>query len=195
MGKLVVVNHISLDGVMQAPARTDEDRRGGFQHGGWAVPNNDPVMGQKMAQKIHEGKARGSSLLLGRRTYQDFADIWPAQPDNPFTAVLDNARKYVASNTLQEPLPWRNSKLLAGDAADAVAELKCGEDLTLLGSGELLWSLTARDLIDQYLLMIHPLILGCGRRLFADDTPFAKLRLADSVTTTTGVVIANYEAC
>jgi dihydrofolate reductase len=137
--------------------------------------------------------ARGSDLLFGRRTYEDFAGFWPHQSDNPFTEVLDNARKYVASTTLEEPLPWRNSTLLEGDAADAVAELKQGpgQDLVLLGSGELARALMQRALVDEYVLLIHPLVLGSGRRLF-DDAEFAALRLVDSVATTSGVVIATY---
>ncbi|HSJ53818.1 MAG TPA: dihydrofolate reductase family protein, partial [Anaerolineae bacterium] len=177
--------------VMQAPGRPDEDRRGGFQHGGWAQPNNDAVMGRVMG----EGMAKGADLLLGRRTYEDFAAFWPKQEDNPFTTVLNNSQKYVASRTLQEPLPWINSTLLKGDAAEAVARLKeePGKDLLVFGSGELVRSLMGRNLIDEYMLMIHPLILGSGRRLFVDGGAFSALRLVDSVTTTTGVVIATYQ--
>jgi dihydrofolate reductase len=191
MSRVVVINHVTLDGVMQAPGRPDEDRRGGFEHGGWAVPGNDDVMARVMA----EGMARGGPLLLGRRTYEDFYEFWPKQSDNPFTEVLDNARKYVASTTLREPLPWSNSTLLDGDAAEAVRALRRqpGDDIGVLGSGELVRSLMRHDLVDEYLLMIHPLILGTGRRLFPDGGPPTRLRLADSVTTTTGVVIATYQ--
>jgi dihydrofolate reductase len=188
--RLVVFNHLTLDGVMQAPGRPDEDTRGGFAHGGWALPYNDPVMGRV----VGEAMAQGGALLLGRRTYEDFAGYWPYQTDNPFTPVLDNTQKYVASTTLKEPLPWRNSTLLDGDAADAVAKLKeqPGKDLVVLGSGALVKSLLQRDLIDELLLTIHPLILGSGRRLFPDGGPPATLRLVDSEPTTTGVVIARY---
>jgi dihydrofolate reductase len=191
MRKVTVTNNLSLDGVMQAPGRPDEDTRGGFQRGGWALPYNDEVMGRVMG----EGMAQTGALLLGRRTYQDFAGYWPHQKDNPFTEVLDKVQKYVASTTLTEPLPWRNSTLLEGDAADAVARLKeqPGPDIAILGSGELIQSLRARHLIDGYVLIIHPLILGSGRRLFPDGAP-AALRLTNSVTTTTGVVIAMYQA-
>jgi dihydrofolate reductase len=190
MGKIVVFTSLTLDGVMQAPGRPDEDQRGGFDRGGWAQPYNDPVMAQVAAK----GMAQQGSLLPGRRTYEDFFSFWPQQPDNPFTEALDNTRKYVASTTLDEPLPWRNSTLLKGDAADAVAELKgqSDEDLTVLGSGELVQSLRRRGLIDEYLLLIHPLVLGAGRKLFPDGGPPAELRLADTVTTTTGVIIATY---
>jgi dihydrofolate reductase len=191
MGNLVVINHVSLDGVMQAPGRPDEDTRGGFEHGGWAMPDNDEVMGRVMGETMGEG----GSLLLGRRTYEDFYGYWPSQKDNPFTDVLDNIHKYVASTTLKEPLPWNNSTLLGGDATEAVAGLKkqSGNDIGVLGSGQLVQSLMRNELIDRYVLMIHPLVLGSGRRLFADGGPLVNLRLVDSVVTTTGVVIASYE--
>jgi dihydrofolate reductase len=190
MSRVVVTNHVTLDGVMQAPGRPDEDVRGGFDRGGWAIPDNDPVMGRVMG----EGMAQPGALLLGRRTYEDFASYWPHQKDNPFTEVLDNVQKYVASTTLSEPLPWKNSTLLEGDAADAVAGLKqqSGPDLGILGSGELIQSLRRRNLIDEYVLLIHPLVLGRGRRLFPDGASPAELRLVNSVTTTTGVIIATY---
>jgi dihydrofolate reductase len=191
MRKVVVTNNLTLDGVMQAPGRPDEDVRGGFDRGGWALRYNDPVMGRVMG----EGMAQAGALLLGRRTYEDFASVWPNRTDNPFTEVLDATQKYVASTTLAEPLPWKNSTLLKGDAADAVADLKQqpGPDLTILGSGELIQSLRRRNLIDEYVLLIHPLVLGSGRRLFPDGSPPADLRLASSVTTTTGVMIATYQ--
>lgn len=137
--------------------------------------------------------ARGGSLLLGRWTYESFAGFWPHQKDNPYTDALNNAQKYVVSRTLTEPLPWQNSTVLQGDVADAVAGLKERSDIGVLGSGELIRSLMPHRLIDTYLLMIHPLVLGSGRRLFPDGGPPATLRLADSVTTTTGVIIATYE--
>jgi len=190
MRRIHTFTHVSLDGVMQAPGRPDEDRRGGFEHGGWAMPGNDPVMGKV----IGESMAQGGSLLFGRRTYEDFAAVWPARKGNPFTEVLDRAQKYVASRTLREPLPWQNSTLLAGDAAESVARLKeqPGDDLLVLGSGELLRALTRYGLVDEYLLLIHPLVLGRGQRLFDDDGPRSALQLVRSVTTTTGVVIASY---
>jgi dihydrofolate reductase len=191
MSKVVVTNSLTLDGVMQAPGRPDEDVRGGFDRGGWALAYNDPVMGRVMG----EGMARSGALLLGRRTYEDFAGFWPRQTDNPFTEMLDNVQKYVASTTLPPALPWKNSTLLDGDAADAVADLKQrpGPNLVILGSGELIQSLRRRNLIDEYVLLIHPLVLGSGRHLFPDGTPPADLRLVGSVTTTTGVMIATYQ--
>jgi dihydrofolate reductase len=191
MSRIVVFNSLTLDGVMQAPGRPDEDLRGGFTRGGWAQPYNDPVM----ARVATEGMADSGSLLLGRRTYEAFFSFWPHQKDNPFTEVLNNTLKYVASTTLEEPLPWSNSALLKGEAAEAVAKLRQqpGKDIVILGSGELVQSLMRHSLVDQYVLLIHPLVLGSGRRLFGDGAVFAPLRLVDTATTTTGVVIATYQ--
>jgi dihydrofolate reductase len=192
VSKISVVDSLTLDGVMQAPGRPDEDPRGGFEQGGWAIPYNDPVMGRFMGERM---AARAGALLLGRRTYQNFEGFWPHQVDNPFTDVLNNTQKYVASRTLQEPLAWSNSTLLKGDAAQAVARLKQerpDQDLTVLGSGELLRTLMRNSLVDEYLLLIHPLVLGKGRRLFNEGDAAQALRLVDSVTTTTDVMIANY---
>jgi dihydrofolate reductase len=191
MSRVVVFTSLSIDGVMQAPGRADEDRRGGFEHGGWAVGYDDQVMAGRVAEQM----ASSGTLLLGRRTYEDLYSYWPHQKDNPFTEVLDNTLKHVASRTLQEPLPWRNSELLEGDAAEAVARLKQqpGKDMVVLGSGDLVQSLLRRDLVDRYVLLIHPLVLGSGRRLFGDGAVPTALRLAGSVTTTTGVVLATYD--
>jgi dihydrofolate reductase len=192
MSRVVVVNHVTLDGVMQAPSGSGEDPRGGFAHGGWAVPYQDEVMGRVMGE--HMAAAEGGALLLGRWTYESFAAYWPKQTDNPFTPVLNARMKYVASNTLSEPLPWENSTLLSGDAAAAVAELKRERegDLAVLGSGRLIQSLLRADLIDELLLTIHPIVLGSGQRLFPDGGAPARFRLADITTTTTGVIIATY---
>jgi dihydrofolate reductase len=191
MSRLVVNENLTLDGVMQSPADPDEDRRDGFEHGGWAPPYFDQVMGDWAA----EGMARGGAMLFGRRTFEQFASFWPTQPDdNPFAAVLNNRQKYVASRTLEEPLSWRNSTLLQGDAMEAVAKLKeQPDDLGVLGSGELVQSLMRANLVDEYVLLIHPLVLGSGRRLFPDGGPSAAFRLVDTKTTTTGVVIATYQ--
>jgi dihydrofolate reductase len=188
MGKIVVFNHLTLDGVMQAPAGPDEDRRGGFAHGGWAAPRMDPAM----AGAVGEGSWE---FLFGRRTYEQFAGFWPYQSaENPFAAALNNGQKYVASRTLREPLPWANSTLLKGDAGEAMAGLKeQGKDLLVFGSGELVQSLLGRGLVDTFVLMIHPLVLGTGRRLFPDRGAPAAFRLVDARTTTTGVVIATYQ--
>jgi dihydrofolate reductase len=189
MRKVVVLENLTLDGVMQGPGRPGEDTRGGFTHSGWSMPYNDAVKGQAMG----EGMSKGADLLFGRRTYEDFFAVWPKRTNNPFTPVLDAARKYVASRTLTEPLPWQNSVLLQGGAADAVARLKeeDGLDLLVLGSGMLAEALRRRGLVDEYILMIHPLVLGTGRRLFADGGT-SWLTLVKSVLTTTGVTIATY---
>ncbi len=191
MGKIVVFMNLTLDGVMQAPGRPDEDRRGGFEYGGWATPYADPGIGKAAGESM----ATSGALLFGRRTYEDFYNVWPNRTDNPFTAVLNNTQKYVASTTLKEPLPWINSTLLKGDAAEAVVRLKKqpGKDIVILGSGELVRSLMRRDLIDEYVLLIHPLVLGSGHRLFIDGGAFAALRLVNVQSTTAGVVIVTYQ--
>lgn len=194
MTRIVAFENVTLDGVMQAPGRPDEDSRGGFRHGGWATPYADEVAGRAAA----EGMAQTEAILLGRRTYEDFASVWPKQGDSPFGRFLNDVRKYVASRTLDEPLEWENSTLLDGDATDAVARLRDapGKDIVILGSGELVRSLLPAGLIDQFVLQIHPLVLGTGIRLFADDgegrDPLARFDLVDATTTTTGVVVATY---
>lgn len=189
MAKVLVVNHVTLDGVMQAPARPDEDTRDGFAHGGWAMARNDELM----AAKIGERMAGERAFLFGRRTYEDFYAVWPKRAGNPFSEALTATTKYVASRSLAEPLPWENSILLSGDAAEHVAKLKQQRDgtLTVFGSGELIGALIAADLIDEYLLMVHPLVLGSGRRLFGAGSA-TELELIDAATTDAGVVIAAY---
>jgi dihydrofolate reductase len=191
MRKLMVLEMVTLDGVMQAPGGREEDQRGGFTHGGWSAPYNDSVKMQIMG----EGMSRGADLLFGRWTYEKMYNVWHGRTDNPFTAVFERSQKYVASRTLRGPLPWVNSTLLEGDAADAVARLKQepGLDLLIMGSGVLADSLMRRGLVDRYQLLIHPLVLGSGRRLFTDGAPCSALRLVNSVPTTTGVIIATYE--
>jgi dihydrofolate reductase len=190
MGRIVVANSLSLDGVMQAPGRPDEDTRDGFEHGGWAIPYQDEVVARVMGERM----AEPGPLLLGRRTYEDFFSYWPHQTDNPFTDVLNSLPKYVVSTTLTEPLPWANSTLLDGDAVKAVTALKreSSQDIGVLGSGQLLQTLMRHGLVDEYVLSIHPLVLGSGRRMFTDDGRRTRLRLVDAIPTTTGVVIANY---
>jgi len=188
MSKVVVFTNLTLDGVMQAPGRPDEDRRGGFEHGGWAAPY------AAMAQ-AGDSMANVGALLLGRRTYEDFYAVWPKRKEDPISSMLDNMQKYVVSRTLSEPLSWINSTLLKGDASETVARLKGepGKDLVVMGSGELAQSLMRSNLIDEYVLLIHPLVLGSGRRLFTDGSPTATLRLAGTRTTTNGVVIVTYQ--
>jgi dihydrofolate reductase len=190
MSRVVVINHLTLDGVMQAPGRRDEDTRGGFELGGWAGPNVDEVVNAAMGARM----PRSGGLVLGRRSYEDMLSYWNTQ-DSPFKDMLNTAPKYVASRTLREPLPWPNSTLLNADVADAVTQLRQqpGKDLNVMGSGELVQTLMRHDLVDEYLLLIHPLALGAGRRLFGDGGPPASLRLVDSTVSTTGVVIATYQ--
>ena len=187
MSKITVFTNLTLDGVMQAPGRPDEDTRGSFTHGGWAAPFG-------AMQDAGDALSFEGALLFGRRTYEDFYSFWPHQTNNPFTEILNNVQKYVASRTLEEPLPWSNSNLLKGDAAKAVPKLKAEQNKNLLifGSGVLVQSLMGANLIDEYVLLIHPLILGSGRRLFPDGGAFATLNLRDTKTTGKGVVIATY---
>ena len=186
MARIVVMENVSLDGVMQAPGGPDEDTRDGFDRGGWFQPYNDEVLGRYLGG-LMGGSGRGGGLVLGRRTYEDFHGWWPKQTDNPFTTALDDNTKYVASTTLTEPLPWQNSVLLA----DPVKELpEIDADLVVLGSGELARSLAAAGLVDEYLLLVAPVLLGSGRRLFTGQE--AALRLTECVPTTTGVLICRY---
>ena len=188
MSKVIVFTNLSLDGVMQAPGRPDEDRRGGFEHGGWAVP-------YAAMQHAGDSIANIGALLLGRRTYEDFYSVWPQRKGDPMAAMLDNLQKYVVSTTLAEPLPWVNSTLLKGEIAEIVGDLKKrpGKDLVIMGSGELAHSLRKANLVDTYVLLIHPVILGAGRRLFPEGGPFGSLRLVSAKTTEMGVVIATYQ--
>ena len=189
MSDVIVFMSLTLDGVMQAPGRPDEDRRGDFEHGGWATPYADAATGRLAA----EGMADTGVLVLGRRTYQDILAHWNGA-GGPFKEMLNGTPKYVASRTLREPLPWPRSTLLEGDAVDAVADLRRqpGKGLVILGSGDLVRSLMRRDLIDRYVLLIHPIVLGEGQRLFDDGAPTTALRLVDSRTTSTGITMATY---
>lgn len=189
MSKITVFTNLTLDGVMQAPGRPDEDTRGDFKHSGWGAPF-------AAMSEAGDSIAFTGALLFGRRTYEDFYSFWPNQKGNPFTEILNNVQKYVASTTLKEPLPWSNSTLLKGDAAKTVHQLKTenDKDLLIFGSGVLVQSLMRTNLIDEYVLLIHPLILGSGRRLFPDDRgTFASFNLRGTKTTRKGVVIATYE--
>jgi dihydrofolate reductase len=190
MRKLTVSEFVSLDGVMQAPGGADEDTEGGFRDGGWQMGYFDDVAGERIGASM----AQTGAFLLGRRTYEIFASYWPTQSDDdPFAKILNGLPKYVASTTLGEPLAWQNSTLLQGDVAKAVAELKEGEggNIVVLGSGGLVQTLYENDLVDEYALMIHPIVLGSGKKLFR-EVPRKPLKLADSVTTSTGVVMATY---
>lgn len=189
MAQIVAFESITLDGVMQAPGRPDEDTRGGFIHGGWANGYDSPEQDAAVARSM----ATSGALLLGRRTYEDFHGFWPHQGDNPFTEVLNTTTKYVASRSLREPLPWQNSVLLSS-LTDDVARLRRqpGKDVVILGSGEVVRSLAEVGLVDRWMLLVHPLILGSGRRLFGEGGAPAHLRLAEAIPTSSGVVIATY---
>jgi dihydrofolate reductase len=190
MGKVIVMNGVTLDGVMQSPARPDEDTRDGFAHGGWAIPYRDDATVAKMGERMGSDRA----FLFGRRTYEELLKTWNAR-GGPFKDALNDSRKFVASSSPATKLGWPNSILLHSDVPAAVAELKqsSATNLVIMGSGVLIASLMAADLIDEYLLIIAPLVLGTGRRLFPAGVK-APLRLVDSSTTSTGVLIAIYEA-
>lgn len=188
MRNLVVNTFVTLDGVMQAPGGPEEDPSGGFSHGGWSVPYWDDLMGERMTEFM----ATPFDLVLGRRTYEIFAAHWPFS-DEPGADALNSARKHVASTTLRT-LEWKNSTLLDGDVAAAVARIKQedGPDLQVHGGAGLLQTLLAHDLVDELRLWTFPVVLGSGKRLFGDGARPGGFTLADSVTSTTGVVIATY---
>jgi dihydrofolate reductase len=192
MRKLVVNEFVSLDGVAQAPGGEDEDTSGGFHHGGWHLRYFDDL-----SQKwVLEGLTSAGGFLLGRRTYETFAAYWPNAPEEEqvIAEPLNTLPKYVASRTLAEPLNWQNSTVLQGDVAAAVAALKQeeGADLHVIGSTEFLQTLIEHDLVDEFRLMIDPLVLGGGKRIFRADGLLRPLRLVDSEVTTTGAVLATY---
>ena len=187
MGKVIVMNHLTLDGVMQGPGSADEDTRGGFTHGGWAVP----YAGEATAAKMGERMGAEHAFLFGRRTYSQLLESWDSR-GGPFKEALNNTPKYVASRNPEARLPWPNSQLLHGDVSAAVKQLKHGsaQNLVIMGSGELIRSLMADDQIDEYLLMICPLVLGSGQQLFAAGQ--ARLRLIEADHTPRGVLMAVY---
>jgi len=191
--KLIVGAFLSLDGVMQGPGGPDEDREGGFDLGGWLVPYADEDMGNFMVESITSTDA----LLLGRKTYEIFAAHWPKVTDenDPIATKLNSMPKYVASRTLDK-VEWNNSTLLKGDAAEAVAELKrqAGGDLQTQGSTDLAQTLIRHDLVDEYRLLVYPVVLGKGKRLFREGNPPAALRLVDTKTSSTGIAMHIYES-
>lgn len=192
MRKLIVSEFLTLDGVMQAPGLPDEDRSGGFQHGGWQLP----LMDDEAGNIVTEGLAATGGFLLGRVTYEIFAGFWPNAPaDDRIAQTINRLPKYVVSTTLEEPLPWNNSHLINGDVAKEITRLKKepGKDLRVIGSGELVQTLMKHDLVDQYDLMIYGILLGTGKRLFRDGSPKMSLRLVDSQISKTGVLIVSYE--
>ena len=194
MRKVVVDEWMSLDGVVQAPGTSDEDPSGGFQHGGWHIRYFDE-MGQNWVLKY---LSDAGGFLLGRRTYETFASYWPnaSEEEQVVAEPLNTKPKFVASSTLSEPLEWQNSSLLQGDIAEAVRALKQedGADLHVMGSTQLVRSLIQHDLVDEFRLMIDPVLLGGGKRLFVDDGALRAMRLLDSQVTTTGAILATYAA-
>jgi dihydrofolate reductase len=192
MRKVIADEWLTLDGVIQAPGQPDEDPSGGFQHGGWHVGYFDDLAQRQVVDSV----VNAGGFLLGRRTYEIFAAHWPnaAEEEQVLAEPLNSKPKYVASRTLAEPLAWQNSTVLQGDVADAVAALKRedGEDLHLIGSSQLVQTLVERDLLDEFHMMIDPVVVGGGKRLFRDDGVRRPLRLVDSQVTTMGVIIATY---
>lgn len=192
MRKIIAHEWMSLDGVVQAPSYAGEDPDGGFAHGGWHTPYFDDLSQQWVASGI--GAAR--AFLFGRRTYEIFAAHWPraADAERPLAEPLNTRPKYVASTTLTEPLAWANSILLPDEVTGALRALKRrdGPDLHLIGSAQLAQTLLSHDLIDEMRLMIDPLTLGAGKRLFPVNSTPKQLRLSDSQVTTTGAILATY---
>jgi dihydrofolate reductase len=192
MSKLVVTTFLSLDGVMQAPGGPDEDRSGGFDHGGWLVPFADEDMGKAVVEWI----AQADGFLLGRKTYEIFAAHWPraTDPSDPVAKALNTLPKYVASKTLNK-VEWNNSKLIQGDVSEEVAKLKRqpGRELQVHGSAGLAQTLIANDLVDEYRLWSFPVVLGRGKRLFGSGAVPTTLKLTGSKTTGAGVTIHTYQ--
>jgi len=191
MRKLVVGTFLTVDGVMQAPGGPDEDREGGFEHGGWSVNYWDDLMGQLITGLT----VQAGALLLGRKTYEIFAAHWPrVTGDDPVAAKLNSVPKYVVSRTLDQAT-WNNTTLIRGDVAEAVANLKAqpGGEIQVHGSGDLIQTLMKHDLVDEYRLWVFPVILGKGKRLFAEGTSPGGLKLVETKTSSTGVVIHTYE--
>jgi dihydrofolate reductase len=185
--RLVVGTFLTLDGVMQAPSGPEEDRSGGFDHGGWQVPYVDDMMGQVMIDWIR----RADGLVLGRKTYEIFAAYWPyVTGDNPIAAKFNSVRKHIVSRTLNR-VDWNNSTLVKGDVAEGIRRLKGepGSELQVHGSGDLIQTLLKHELIDEFRLWIFPVLLGTGKRLFENSTVPARLELVETKTSSTGVVL------
>ncbi len=192
MRKLIVQEWMSLDGVVQAPGSPNEDKSGGFKHGGWHLPYFDDMSRSWVVENL----TQAGGYLLGRRTYENFAGHWPnaSAEEQVIAQPLNTRPKYVASTTLEEPLTWQNSTLLKGNVTKAVATLKQkdGDNLLVIGSAKLVQSLIDFDLVDEFRVMIDPLVVGGGKRIFGDDGALRPLRLVDSRVTTTGAILATY---
>jgi dihydrofolate reductase len=192
MRKVIVNEFLALDGVAQAPGAADEDTDGGFEHGGWHLRYFDDISQEWVVKNLTEA----GGFLLGRRTYEIFAAYWPtaSEEEQVIARPLNTLPKYVASRTLTDPLEWQNSTVLEGDVPEAVAGLKRGDggDLHVIGSTMLVQELIAHDLVDEYRVMIDPLVLGGGKRIFRDDGVPRELRLVDGQITPTGAILATY---
>jgi dihydrofolate reductase len=192
MRKVIADEWMTLDGVIQAPGQPDEDRTGGFEQGGWHLGYLDDLAQRRVVESV----VTAGGFLLGRRTYEIFAAHWPnaSEEERVLAEPLNTKPKYVASRTLTEPLAWQNSTVLQGDLAQAVAALKQqdGQDLHVIGSSQLVQTLVEHGLVDEFRVMIDPVVVGGGKRLFRDDGARRPLRLVDSQVTTTGVIIATY---
>jgi len=191
MGKLIVTEFVTLDGVAQAPGTPDEDRDGGFTHGGW----QGPLFDQESGDVIFDQAKSMDALLLGRRTYEIFAGYWPTAPEAiPFTGLLNRVPKYVASRTLAGQLAWQGSTVLTGDLAESITALKERHtEVHVIGSLDLVQSLLRFRLVDRMNLWLYPLLLGTGKRVFADGIVPTALRLTESVTYPKGTVQLTYE--
>jgi dihydrofolate reductase len=193
MRKLIVNEFMSLDGVAQAPGGADEDPSGGFAHGGWHMQYMDDDLGRRW---VLESIVEAGGFLLGRRTYEIFAAYWPnaSEDEQVIAEPLNTKPKHVVSTTLTEPLEWQNSTLVEGDVAGAVEALKQADagDLHVIGSTELVRTLIEHDLVDELRLMIDPVMLGGGKRIFRDDGSLRQLRLVDGQVTGTGTILARY---
>lgn len=189
MRKIIAITHVTLDGIMQAPGGPEEDRSGGFAHGGWAMRFSDEAGGEAI-DKIMSGEF---DLLLGRRTYEIFAAYWPYKGDNPIAKAFNRATKHVVSRRLDR-LDWENSRRIGGDAVDGIRKLKTadGPELHIWGSSELLQTLTAADLVDEFRVWVYPVILGTGKRLFEKGVPPRGLNLVESQRTPAGVLLNTY---
>lgn len=192
MRKLIVVEWMSLDGVVQAPGAPDEDKSGGFKHGGWHLRYFDDLSRKWVVDNLNAAEG----FLFGRRTYEGFAGHWPnaSEEEQVIAKPLNTKPKFVASTTLSEPLAWQNSKLLDGDVVKAVAELKRGGsgELHVLGSTRLVGALIEHDLVDEFRVMVDPVVLGGGKRIFGSDGTLRPLRLVMSQVTGTGAILATY---
>lgn len=194
MRRLIVNEWMTLDGVVQAPMEAEEDTSGGFQHGGWHVPYTDEAFMAWVVKSLNDTEA----FLLGRRTYEAFAAHWPnaSEEEQPVAGPLNQRPKFVASGTLDEPLQWQNSTLLHGNVADAVRKVKESGtgNLRVIGSTQLVRTLVANDLVDEYQFIIDPVTVGGGKRIFPDDGTLHALELVDSEVTSTGATIVTYAA-